>query len=54
LFGERLRKRLNIERKYFIRCVPDLDAEQCKGLSAMHGMTFVNVETLGHHLSTLI
>jgi len=49
-----LRKRLNIGRKYFILCVLDLDAEQCKGLSAMHGMTLVNVETLGHHLSTLI
>jgi hypothetical protein len=48
-----LRKKLNIEQKYFILCVLDLDPEQCKGLSAMHGMTFVNVQTLGQHLSTL-
>jgi hypothetical protein len=49
-----LKKKLNIEQKFFILCVLDLDPEQCKGLSAMHGMTFVNVRTLGHHLSTLI
>lgn len=49
-----LKKKLNIEQKYFILCVLDLDLEQCKGLSAMHGMTFVNVQTLGQHLTTLI
>jgi hypothetical protein len=49
-----LKKKLNIEQKFFILCVLDLVPEQCKGLSAMHGMTFVNVQTLGHHLSTLI
>lgn len=49
-----LRKRLGIESKYFMLCVADLDTEQSKGLSAMHGMTFVNVQTLGQHLSTLI
>jgi len=49
-----LRKRLGIEQKYFILCVADLDTEQSKGQSAMHGMTFVNVQTLGQHLSTLI
>lgn len=49
-----LKKKLNIEQKYFILCVLDLDPEQCKGLSAMHGMTFVNVQTLGQHLSTLV
>jgi hypothetical protein len=49
-----LRKRLGIEQRFFIVCVADLDPEQCKGLSAMHGMTFVNIHTLGQHLTTLI
>lgn len=49
-----LKKKLNIEQKYFILCVSDLDPEQGKGLSAMHGLTFVNVQTLKQHLSTLI
>lgn len=49
-----LKKRLGIEQKHFILCVTDLNSEQCKGLSAMHGMTFVNVQTLGEHLSTLL
>ncbi|MDP1659486.1 MAG: hypothetical protein Q8L73_09085 [Methylotenera sp.] len=48
-----LRKRLHIEQKFFILCVADLDSEQCKGLSAMYGMTFVNTQMLGQHLSTL-
>lgn len=48
-----LRKRLQIDQKCFILCVADLDSEQCKGLSAMYGMTFVNTQILGHHLSTL-
>lgn len=49
-----LKKKLNIEQKYFILCVSDLDPEQGKGLSAMHGLTFVNVQTLGQHLATLV
>lgn len=49
-----LRKRLGIEQKYFILCVADLDAEQAKGLSAMHSMSFVNIQTLGQHISTLV
>lgn len=48
-----LRKRLNIEQRYFILCIADIDIEQAKGLNAMYGMTFVNTQTLGHHLSTL-
>jgi hypothetical protein len=48
-----LRKRLHIDQKCFILCVADLDSEQCKGLSAMYGMTFVNTQTLGQHLLTL-
>jgi hypothetical protein len=49
-----LRKRLGIEQKFFILCVADIDPEQAKGLSAMHGLTFVNIQTIGSHLSTLI
>jgi hypothetical protein len=49
-----LRKRLAIDQKYFILCVADLENEQAKGLGAMYGLTFVNTQTLGHHLSTLI
>jgi hypothetical protein len=48
-----LRKRLNIDQKFFILCIADLDIEQAKGLGAMYGMTFVNTQTLGQHLSTL-
>jgi len=48
-----LRKRLNIDQKYFILCIADIDTEQAKGLSAMYSMTFVNTQTLGQHLSTL-
>lgn len=48
-----LRKRLAIELRYFILCVADLDSEQCKGMSAMYGMSFVNTQTLGQHLTTL-
>jgi hypothetical protein len=48
-----LRKRLAIDQRYFILCVADLDNEQCKGLAAMYGMTFVNTQTLAQHLSTL-
>lgn len=49
-----LRKRLGIDQKYFILCIADIDIEQAKGLSAMHGMTFVNTQTIGQHLSTLL
>ena len=49
-----LRKRLGIDQRYFILCVADIDIEQAKGLSAMHGIAFVNTQTLGQHLSTLI
>ena len=49
-----LRKRLGINQGQFILCVADLDSEQSKGLSAMYGMTFVNTQTLGPHLLTLI
>jgi hypothetical protein len=49
-----LRKRLGIEQKFFILCVADIDPELAEGLSAMHGLTFVNTQTLGPHLSMLI
>jgi hypothetical protein len=49
-----LRKRLNIDSRYFIVCVADMDREHAKGLRAMHDMTFVNTETLAEHVATLI
>ncbi len=49
-----LRKRLAIDQRHFIICVADLDSDQCKGLAAMYGMTFVNTQTLGQHLTTLL
>lgn len=48
-----LSKRLGISQKYFIICVADLETEQCKGLGAMYGLTFVNTQTLEQHLLTL-
>jgi len=49
-----LRKRLSIGQRHFILCVADIDDQTCKGLSAMHEMTFVNTQTLAQHLSTLL
>lgn len=49
-----LRKRLAIEQRFFVLCVADLDSEQAKGLSAMYGLTFVNTQTLGPHILTLV
>lgn len=49
-----LRKALGINQSHFILCVADLDGDQLKGLSAMYRMTFVNTQTLGPHLLTLI
>jgi len=49
-----LRKRLAIESRHFIICVPDIKDDQAKALSSMYDMTFVNTETLGPHLASLI
>ena len=48
-----LSKRLAIGHKHFILCVADLQTEQAKGLSAMYGLTFVNIQTLDQHLLSL-
>jgi hypothetical protein len=48
-----LRKRLAIDQRYFVLCVADLEDAQCKGMTAMYGMTFVNTQMLGQHLATL-
>ncbi len=50
----RLRKRMGIERSRFVICAADLTQEQAAGLSAMYDLTFVNLETLAPHLSTLL
>lgn len=49
-----LRRRLAIESRYFIVCVPDMEGDQAKALGAMYDMTFVNTENLGSHLASLI
>lgn len=49
-----LRKRLAIDQRYFILCVAGLDDEQCNGMSAMYGMTFLNTQTPGQYLTTLL
>lgn len=49
-----LRKRLAIESRFFVICVADLPTDQAKGLSAMHGLTFTNTQTLGSHLASIM
>lgn len=49
-----LRKRLSIESRFFVICVADLPSDQAKGLSAMHGLTFTNTQTLGSHLASIM
>ncbi len=50
----RMRKRLGLERGRFIICAADLSEDQCNGLSAMYELTFVNLESLGKHLQTVL
>ena len=50
----RLRKRLGIDRNRFVICAADLTQDQASGLSAMYELTFVNLETLTPHLTTLL
>ena len=49
----RLRKRLGLDRNRFVICAADLTQEQAAGLTAMYELTFVNLETLAPHLSSL-
>lgn len=48
-----LSKRLATGQKHFVLCAAEVDSETCKGLTAMHGITFVNTETLAQHLLTI-
>ena len=50
----RLRKRLGIDRHRFVICAADLTHEQAAGLTSMYELTFVNLEMLAPHLSTLM
>lgn len=50
----RLRKRLGMNRNRFVICAADLTQEQAAGLTAMYELTFVNLEMLTPHLSTLM
>lgn len=49
-----LRKRLSLDAGRFIVCVADLKDEQARGLSAMYGLSFVNTESLGPHLASVL
>lgn len=49
-----LRKRLSLGSDRFIVCVADLEAEQAKGMGAMYGLSFVNTESLGPHLASVL
>ena len=50
----RLRKRLGLPRSHFIICAADLTDEQASGLSAMYELTFVNLNSLGKQVQSLI
>ncbi len=51
---QRLRKRIGIERGRFIVCSTELAEEQAASLSAMYDLTFVNVQSLPKHLSSIL
>lgn len=50
----RLRKRLGLERSRFIICAADITDEQASGLSAMYELTFVNLQSLGKQVQSLV
>lgn len=50
----RLKKRMNIPQNQFIILSSQLETDQTTGLSAMYGMTFVNIETLKPHIEKLV
>ncbi|MEO8308142.1 MAG: hypothetical protein ABI616_08880 [Pseudomonadota bacterium] len=49
-----LRKRLGIDSTQFIICSPDLEEQAATGLSAMYGLTFVNLASLRTHLAVFM
>lgn len=49
----KLQKRLKLERDSFLICNPDIDSEQASALTAMYGLTFVNLESFPQYLATL-
>jgi len=49
-----LKKKLGLDKAHFILCATDLTDEQARGLSAMHGLTFVNEQGLAPHLQGLL
>lgn len=46
----RLQKRLGLDARSFLVCSPQLDDAQAKSMSAMYGMTFVNLDMLESHI----
>ncbi len=51
---QRLRKRLGIERSRFIICATDITEDQAVSLSAMYDLTFVNLNSLSRHLTSIV
>lgn len=50
----RLRRRLNIDKTYFLLLVVGLSDEQVQGLTSMFDLTFVNERTFLPHISALL
>ncbi|HTR01298.1 MAG TPA: DUF1887 family CARF protein, partial [Candidatus Acidoferrum sp.] len=50
----RLQKRLGLSPRQFILCNPDLDDAQAQGMSAMYGLTFVNLKRFVTHIHSLV
>lgn len=49
-----LSKRLQLEAAQFIICNPDIDDQQAAALSAMYGLTFVNLGSFSQHLQAVL
>jgi hypothetical protein len=50
----KLRRYLGIDRSQFIICSTELNVEQVAGLTAMYGLTFVNLDTLKTHIQAVV
>jgi len=50
----KLRKKLNIDKKYFIVCVFGLEDKQAQGMNSMYDLTFVNEKNLVEHVSEIM
>ncbi|WP_158291718.1 Card1-like endonuclease domain-containing protein [Lampropedia puyangensis] len=46
----RLQKRLGLDGRFFVICSPQLDEAQAKSMTAMYGISFVNLQMLAPHI----